>query len=154
MFLSLLIPGLGQLYSGERSKGIALLCISLGIGFGLGVAIAGPPAFRSKVTVVMLAVVYLLVWIPTSIDAFQQAAGNTQTLLSGDRPWYVIVMLLTVGPMALPLLWQSQRFSKMAKIIWSVLIILVALLAIMLTVFIGPAVERLLSSSPSLSLFC
>ena len=43
---------------------------------------------------------------------------------------YVILMLLTVGPFALPLLWQSVKFSKTAKILWTVTVILIAFLAI------------------------
>ena len=50
-----------------------------------------------------------------SIDG-RQGEGGGQVLrsslaLAGDRAWYTVLMLLTVGPMALPLLWHSRRFS-------------------------------------------
>ena len=39
--LSLLLPGLGQLYNGERPKGIALLCMTAGLAYGLFMAVLG-----------------------------------------------------------------------------------------------------------------
>jgi TM2 domain-containing membrane protein YozV len=142
--LSLLVPGAGQLYNGERAKGIAILCITAGIWSGLLMAAVGPAAFHSIFTIAMLGAVYLFIWFPAAADAYQRASGVTTSLLSGDKAWYVIAMLLTVGPMALPLLWHSRRFSRTAKIIWTVLIVLLAILGIVFLLVIGPAVERLL----------
>jgi TM2 domain-containing membrane protein YozV len=149
--LSLLLPGLGQLYNRERPKGVALLCMTAGITYGLVMSTVGPAAFRSVVTAVMLAVVSLFVWPPAVADAYQRAAGKPSTLLSGEKVWYVILMLLTVGPMALPLLWQSPRFSQGGKIGWTVAVILLALLGIAVLLFVGPAAERALQDlTPSL----
>ena len=144
--LSLLLPGLGQLYNQERPKGVALLCMTAGIAYGLVMATVGPAAFRSLVTAVLLAVVYLFVWPPAVVDAYQRAAGKPSTWLSGEKAWYVILMLLTVGPMAVPLLWQSPRFSRGGKIGWTIAVILLALLGIAMLLFIGPAVERSLQN--------
>ena len=140
--LSLLLPGAGQLYNGERAKGITILCITGGIGYGLCMATLGPGAFRSVFSVCMLVVVYLFVWVPAVIDAYQRAAGQPTALLSGEKAWYVILMLATVGPMAIPLLWQSRTFSHAAKIGWTVAVILLAILAVVFLLFIGPTVER------------
>lgn len=148
--LSFVLPGMGQLYNGEHAKGIALLCIDLGIAFGMIMATIGPASFRSLLTVIMLVIAYIFVWIPAIIDAFQHAAGKPEPLLSGGKIWYVLVMLLAVGPMALPLLWQSARFSKNAKIIWTIFVILIAILSILFLVFVGPSVERLLRNPPML----
>ena len=149
--LSLLLPGLGQLYNQERPKGIALLCMTAGIVYGIFMSTLGPPRFHSLVTAVMLTIAYLFVWPPAVMDAYQRAAGKPVTWLSGEKAWYVIVMLLTVGPMALPLLWQSSRFSRTGKVGWTVAVILIALAAIAAVLFIGPAVERALQDlSPSL----
>ncbi len=142
--LSSLLPGLGQFYQGDRAKGIALLCISVGIAWGIGMALFGPSMFRSLLSVIMLGVVYVVVWVSAIVDAYQQTAGVARPLLSGDRAWYVIVLLITVGPMALPLLWQSPRFSKTAKIIWSLFVIIIALISIFLLTVMGPALERML----------
>lgn len=138
------VPGLGHLYTRDRAKGVALLFISVGVYAGILLATIGPPLLRSWLTSVVLGIVYLFVWIPATIDAYQQARGIPKTLLSGERAWYVILMLLTVGPMALPLLWQSARFSRLAKLAWTAAIILVILGGILLLLVVGPAMEALL----------
>ncbi len=33
-----------------------------------------------------------------------------------ERPWVVLAILLCAGPIGLPLVWLSSRFSKLAKI--------------------------------------
>ncbi len=148
--LSLLLPGLGQLYTGERAKGIAVLCISLGTWLGMALSALGPSTVRSPLTVLMLAIVYLFIWIPSVIDAYRDASGRPSRLLSDGSAWYVIVMLLVVGPMAIPLLWQSRAFSRGSKIGWTVFVIAVALLIIVSLLAIGPAIERLLQDYPML----
>lgn len=142
MLLSLVLPGLGQLANSERAKGIAVLCIDAGIALGIALATIGPAALRSKVAVLMLAVVYPFIWIPAVVDAYQQAAGLAKPLLSGQKSWYVILMLLTVGPGAIPLLWQSPQFSRSAKMIWTVAVIMIALSCIWVALVLGPAVEQ------------
>lgn len=129
---------------------MAILFVTAGIIYGLVMAAAGPEAFRSIFTVAMLALIYLFIWIPATVDAYQRASGTPTTLLSGERAWYVILMLLTVGPMALPLLWQSPRFSKTAKIIWTIAIVLIALVGILLLVVFGPIIESIFSDAAAL----
>jgi len=149
--LSLLLPGAGQLYNGERPKGIALLCMTAGIAYGLFMSVLGPSYSHSFITAVLLAIVYLLVWPPAVVDAYRYAAGKPSPLLAGEKTWYVILMLLTVGPMALPLLWQSPRFSRGGKIGWTVAVILIVLVGIAMLLVIGPAVEHALQRlAPSL----
>ena len=140
--LSLGVPGLGQLYNRETAKGAVIVCMSLGVYGGILLATAGPPAFRSWLTVGLLALAYLCFWIPAVIDAHQQARGASAPLLSGERTWYVVLMLLTVGPMALPLLWGSPRFSRTAKIAWTVFVAALAVGGILVVTVIGPLVER------------
>ena len=140
--LSLAVPGVGQWYNGERVKGVAVLCMDAGIALGVWLATSGPTALRSWVTALLLGVVYVGVWIPAAIDAYQYSAGCAKPLLSGETAWYVIVMLLSVGPGAIPLLWQSPRFSLGAKIAWTAFVVLVALGGILLVTMVGPAVER------------
>lgn len=138
--LSAAVPGLGQWYNAERPKGLALLCMTLGIWFGLATGL------HSWVTVVMLVVVYVFVWIPATVDAYQRAAGHSSSLLSGERRWYTVLMLLAVGPMALPLLWQGARFSRMAKVLWTVVVIVIALAGVFVLTVLGPALERILGT--------
>jgi len=149
-FLSLIVPGLGQCFLGDRAKGAVILCIDAGILLGIAIASIGPEAFRSWLTVVMLGVAYVFVWIPAVVDAYQRAKGLSKPLLSGERLWYVVFMLLTVGPAAIPLLWQSPRFSRSAKIGWTIAVILIALSLVVFTLVVGPMLERLSDQLPEL----
>ena len=106
------------------------------------VALWGPPRLRSTFTAVLLGAIYLFVWIPAIIDAAQHASGAARPLLSGENAWYVIVMLLTIGPGAMPLLWQSRRFSRLAKILWSTAIMLIFVGGLLLVVYVVPILER------------
>lgn len=148
--LSLLMPGLGQLYTGDRATGIAILCIAAGVWGGVAASAVGPAAMRSGLTALFLGLAYLFVWIPSAIDAHHQAAGRPSRLVSGGRAWYVILMLLAVGPMALPLLWRSPAFSRAGKIIWTVAVIAVALLVVLSLIIVGPILERSLEAYPEL----
>lgn len=137
-----LLPGLGQLYNGERAKGMAMLCMTLGIGISAVL-------FRSPVTLMLMGLIYVAVLIPAVRDAAQVAAGRSATF-TGERPWYVIWMLLMVGPFAFPLLWQSRRFSRPAKLVWTIAVILVAVLGIVAAGAVGPILEDLLKQYEAL----
>ncbi len=149
-FYSLTIPGLGQLYLGERAKGWTLLSMTAGVAVSLVIS-------HTLFSWIFVGVIYLGIMIPAALDAYQAASGRPrafsvpipinfreseigavqvtmhekkQKTWTGDSVPYVIVMLLVVGPFAIPLLWQSARFSKTAKILWTLGVILIALLAI------------------------
>lgn len=143
--LSFMVPGAGQLACGARAKGIALLCMSGGLAIGMWVAAAGPARMQSLVTVMLLSLMAPCIWIPAAIDAYQEAAGRAKPLLTNAKPWYLIVMLLTIGPLALPMLWQGSMFSRAAKIGWTIAVIALALLGIVLAVVIGPLLQAWLS---------
>ncbi|HNX68743.1 MAG TPA: hypothetical protein PLL75_01295 [Candidatus Omnitrophota bacterium] len=128
-FYSLLIPGLGQLYLNEKAKGLTLLCMDLGILVSVLVS-------RSWVGRLMMGLIYLAIVFPSAVDAYQCASGKPRTF-SGDSVPYVILMLLVVGPFAVPLLWQSGRFSKGAKIGWTVFVIVIALFVILAMTFLA-----------------
>jgi hypothetical protein len=140
--LSLALPGLGQWYAGDRAKGLVVLCMDAGILAGILLATVGPPQLRSAFTVWLLGAIYLFVWIPAVIDAAQHAAGQAQPLLSGGRAWYVVVMLLTVGPGALPLLWRSARFSRASKIVWTLAVGAIFVGGLLLALVVVPVIER------------
>jgi TM2 domain-containing membrane protein YozV len=124
---SILVPGLGQLYLGEKAKGWTLLSMTAGVAVSLIFS-------HTLVAWILMAGIYLAVMIPAALDAFQTTAGRPRTF-SGDTVPYVIVMLLMVGPFALPLLWQSPKFSKTAKIVWTLIVVLIAFLAIVTVMF-------------------
>jgi hypothetical protein len=149
--LSLVAPGAGQIYSGDRPKGVALLCITAGLWTMATLTMAGPAAARSALTMPSLVIVYLFVLIPAVLDGYRAGVGQT-AVVAGERLWYVVMMLLAVGPLALPLLWQSRRFSRATKMAWTVAVIIIALLAIYAFVTLGPTLERLLSDPDQLLL--
>lgn len=145
-FLSFVVPGLGQWYNGQRAKGVSALCMVIGIAIAVALALVGPAPFRSHVSAFVLGVVYLFVWIPAIIDAYQQASGNQQPLLSGEKAWYVIFMLLMAGPGAIPLLWQSRRFSRIGKVLWTTAVLVIFLGGLLFVLFVAPLFERLLGN--------
>jgi len=145
LILSAVVPGTGQLYNGERAKGIAFLCLTLGTGVLMALATWGPSAFRSRLTQLVLVITYLFVWIPAVFEAYRGDPGTSHSVLSGDRPWYVIFMVLVIGAMALPLVWQSRGFSRTTKIVWSTLGILNTLLALLTVALLGSSIERWLN---------
>jgi hypothetical protein len=149
--LSLVAPGAGQIYSGDRPKGVALLCITAGLWTIAILTMAGPAAARSALTMPLLVIVYLFVLVPAVLDAYRAGEGQTAAI-AGEERWYVVMMLLAVGPLALPLLWQSRRFSRATKLTWTVAVIIIVLLAAYALVAIGPTVERLLSDPDQLLL--
>ncbi len=115
-----LIPGLGQLYVGKTKKGAALLCIDSGMAASLYF-------FPSRITWVLIGVIYLSTAIPAGFEAYFFAkTGRASTIL--DSKIYIVLMLLTTGLMALPLLWQQTRFSRRAKILWTLVVLLLAVL--------------------------
>jgi len=78
--------------------------------------------------------------IPAASDAFQTASGKPRNF-SGDSVPYVIVMLLMIGPFAIPLLWQSPKFSIFAKILCTAAVIFFAILAIVILNLMASTVE-------------
>ena len=136
LFYSVVFPGLGQLYLGERAKGWTLLCMAAGVVVSLIVS-------HTVMAWFLMGGIYLAVMIPAALDAFQTAAGQPRTFAGNTIP-YVILMLLTVGPFAIPLLWQSPRFSKTAKILWTILVILIAFLAIATLTFMASFFDSLM----------
>ena len=140
--LSALAPGAGQLYNGERAKGWAMLCIAGGI-------LLASAATHAWLTGLLLGAVYLCVMIPSASDAYRTAGGQAAPV-QPQATWYVVLMLLSVGPFALPLLWQHPRFSRGAKIGWTIAVILMALAAVLALSSVGTTLEQL---APSLSAF-
>jgi TM2 domain-containing membrane protein YozV len=137
-FYSVVLPGLGQLYLGERAKGWTLFCMDLGIAVSL-------IASHTAIACILMGGIYLAVMIPAALDAFQTASGRPRTFTADTVP-YVIIMLLMVGPFAIPLLWQSSKFSKRAKIVWTVAVILIAFLAIAVMTLTASFLDGLMRS--------
>ena len=139
LIYSVLAPGLGQLYLGERAKGWTLICMDAGIAVSLFISHTGIAWF-------LMGGIYLAIMIPAASDAFQAASGRPRTF-TGDAIPYVIIMLLMIGPFAIPLLWQSRKFSKRAKIIWTAAVALIAFVAIAAMTVLASSMEALMKQS-------
>lgn len=117
-FLALIlsaVPGLGQLYNAQRIKGLVIAgsCLALGVG---AVWLSG----LSRISVVLA---LLLIWISSALDAYKTAQTAGEPLDWYYRVSYVVAMLLLVGPLALPLLWRSPHFSRLARWTWTAVVI-------------------------------
>ncbi|MSP40210.1 MAG: hypothetical protein EXR70_17110 [Deltaproteobacteria bacterium] len=120
LILSAAMPGLGQIYNQEKKKGwVILSCCSV-----LAVATYRFSGFNSASAALAL----LLIWLSTIIDAYKVASSAGQTAEFYYAKGYVIAMLLLVGPLALPLLWQSPNFTRTTRWLWTVIVVGAALL--------------------------
>ena len=117
---SLILPGLGQVYNDQRVKG--------GVIAGTCAALTAGGWWISGMTRISLLLALLIVWSSAVVDAYKtaQAAGRPQEWYY-RRP-YVVSMLLVVGPLALPLLWRSSHFSRVARWLWMIMVVGVAAL--------------------------
>lgn len=144
--LSAAVPGLGQIYNGERAKGVAILCSTLGLWGGLYWSTLGPEASRSWLSALALAVTYPLVVWPAVLDAHRFAQGGLQAAPAPTGRWPVVLLLLVIGPFAIPQLWLHPGFSRRAKIAWTLLVVLIALAGILVMVLLGPLLESWLDA--------
>ena len=132
LFLSALLPGLGQIYNRETTKGVVIFGSALSLGI-LGYWFSG---FNQIAMLLAL----LLLWVSAAVDAYKiaQATGRGAEFYYGKT--FVVAMLLLVGPLALPLLWQSSNFSPTARWLWTALVVSAALLFIATPYLLKPLV--------------
>jgi hypothetical protein len=107
-----IIPGLSLLYLGRGKKTIALFIVDIGILLTLLLS----TSYLAKLLAVNI---YVFTFMVPFIESYQLARYGKNTV-GTDSKWYVMVLLLTTGLNALPLLWQSGNFSHRAKILWSI----------------------------------
>ena len=119
---SVLLPGLGQIYNRESKKGLIVFACAIGLGV-LGSRFSGFNQLAMLLAVVLL-------WVSAAMDAYQMAKNAGQPAEFYYRKAFVVAMLLLVGPLALPLLWESRNFSRTARWLWTILVVSVALLFI------------------------
>jgi len=115
LILSALLPGLGQVYNHERKKGWVIV--------GCGLALAVGTYWLSGFNAVTAALALLLLWLSAMVDAYKVAKSAGQVAEFFYAKPYVVAMLLLVGPLALPLLWQSPNFSNTTRWIWTVIVV-------------------------------
>lgn len=114
-----LIPGVGHLALGKRGKAAALFVIDFGI-------ICSAFFVKSLIGHLVTSFVYLMVMVPAVIETYALAHGEVSQF--GKSKSYIVLLLLVTGFQALPLLWQSRVFSKRIKIVWSIAVLVLAIL--------------------------
>lgn len=114
------LPGLAHLYLGDKKKALSLLVIDAGIILTL--------VFSDSLLMKGLMLgIYIIAFLPAAVETYQLAAYDRR-LLNTNAKWYVIIMLLTTGFSALPLLWQSNCFGRTGKTAWSIAVPVLATL--------------------------
>ena len=114
MLFSALLPGLGQVYNHERKKGWVIVGCCLVLSFAV--------YWFSGLNAITFALALLLIWLSAMVDAYKVAKSAGQVAEFYYAKPYVVAMLLLVGPLALPLLWQSPNFSNTARWVWTVIV--------------------------------
>jgi len=122
VILSAILPGLGQIYNQEQKKGWVIIGCCLVLSLAV--------YWFSGLNAVTFALALLLIWISAIVDAYKVAKSAGQAAEFYYAKSYVVAMLLLVGPLALPLLWQSPNFSSGARWVWTVIVVGTALLFI------------------------
>jgi hypothetical protein len=114
LMLSVIVPGSGQVFNRESKKGIMIFASCLGLGL--------LAYWLSGLNKVSIALALILLWSSAIVDAYKVAKASDQPSDFYYRKPYVVVMLLLVGPLALPLLWQSPQFSRFARWVWTAIV--------------------------------
>lgn len=122
LLCSVLLPGLGQIYNRESKKGLIIFACAIGLGV-LGSWLSGFNRFAMLLALVLL-------WVSAATDAYYMARNSGQPAEFYYRKPFVVAMLLLVGPLALPLLWESTNFSRTARWLWTILVVSIVLLFI------------------------
>ena len=122
LMLSVLVPGLGQIYNNERKKGWLI--------FGCCALLVSAAYWLGGFNAISAALALLLIWLSAIIDAYKVAKSAGQAAEFYYVKTYVVAMLLLVGPLAFALLWQSPNFSNGARWVWTVIVVGAALLFI------------------------
>lgn len=122
LILSVIVPGLGQIYNQETKKGLVIFgsCLSLGLF----------TYWISGLNKIAAALALLLLWISAVADGYKVAKTSGQAAEFYYQKAYVVALLLLVGPLALPLLWRSPNFSRTAQWIWTIIVVGAVLLFI------------------------
>lgn len=118
-----LIPGLSHLYLGKIKKAVVLFIIDAGLVLSL--------IYSNSYLMKLIAInIYLFTFLPACLETYNMAKGK-ESWINTDSKLYTVILLLTTGFSALPLLWQNKELSKRFKIIWTIAVPLLAL------VFVG-----------------
>lgn len=133
-----LIPGLSLVYLGRFKKTLMIFIVDIGI-------VSGFVLSDSYLFKLILINIYFFTFLAPFLESYQLVRYGRNTIDSESR-WYVTILLLTTGFNALPLLWNSDRFSRKAKIAWTIAVPLLFLLFLSVLVKYWDRAESLLRS--------
>ncbi len=136
VLLSLVLPGSGQIYVGERSKAVVIFFMDLGV-------ISSSLLSSSLIAKIFIGLIYFFIIVHASIDAYKSARGNIKPLGSESRA-YVIFMLFALGPFALPLLWKNKSLFLTGKVVLTILVIIIVVLSFITISLTGSFLEDIL----------
>ena len=106
------VPGLPHLYLGDRKKAAGLFVID-------GALVLSVLYSRSCLMKALMGGIYFVTVVPACIETYQLSRYGKNTIDTDSR-WYTVLLLLTTGFSALPLLWQNRNFSQSSKVAWSI----------------------------------
>jgi hypothetical protein len=121
-----MIPGFSHLYLGQIKKALVLFVIDL----GLGLTFVFSQSYLMKLIMINI---YLFTFIPACLETYSYSKGK-KSRISTDSKWYVTVLLITTGFNALPLLWQNSKLTKRFKIIWTILVPMLAVVFVVILI--------------------
>src|SRR5438552_18808003 len=101
LVLSVIVPGLGKIFNEEKKKGLVIFASCLGLAL-LTYWFSGFNKFS-------IALALILLWSSAIVDAFKVVNAYGQPSEFSYRRPYDVAMLLLVGPLAFPRLWQCRR---------------------------------------------
>ncbi|MBD3245961.1 MAG: hypothetical protein GF333_03025 [Candidatus Omnitrophica bacterium] len=118
VLLLAVVPGCAHLYLGRIRKALGLWVIDTGIIL----TVIFSDSYLMKLIMVNI---YLFTFLPAGLETYSLARGK-RSVVDTDSRWYTVTLLLTTGFSALPLLWQNRKFSRRAKILWTIAVPLLA----------------------------
>ncbi len=138
-FLTLLFPGLGHLYVGNKFSALTYAIITVGLGYSY---------FSSTSYLARMAVLFVVPFflVPAVRDAVDVARGKKKSVTGAESRLYVVWMLCCVGPFALPLLWQNKKFTVFVKIVWTVVVLSVVALFLSSVAVLGKSYDQLMKA--------
>lgn len=134
-----LLPGASHLYLRRPKKALGLLFITAGI-------LATFVFSRSYTARAISCFIYVFTFFPSAFEAYNISREGHPVVFDINSPWYIILLLLMTGFSAVPLLWQSNRFSLKAKIMWTAIVTILAALFFSALIVFGDLIEEKLSA--------
>ncbi len=135
-FLTLLFPGLGHFYVGNKFSALAYVIITTGIY----ISYFSAHSFLARTAVLFIVPFFVF---PAARDAVAVARGKKRSVTGEESRIYVVWMLCCVGPFAIPLLWQNKKFSLPVKIVWTVVVVAIVAMFLSAIAVLGKSYDQI-----------